>query len=661
MAPEALAALQSGLPLLDARGDLYALGVILYELLTGHHPFPLRQGGVDEVLPLMIEDRLGPLPSLRQWNPAVSPATEEIILRGLEPNPARRYQGAGQLADDLHRQLDDCPLRYAPDRSPRERTRKWARRHPRLSLGMGLVTVSALLMAGLVAVYNQRQRRFGPVEAALAFRRLVDEHETARILLLDPAEDRFRRHEGMVACRRALERYGVLETPSWPQSPLVANLSANEQTELRTHVGELLMLWARALARQSAGHDTARRTELVRDALRRNTLAQSCYQSGEVPRVLWSQRSDLARLAGDEAEAARSRVRADNSPVRSLREYSLLFVDDPDHAISPRVLPALAEASRRNPRDFALWMNLGQCHALQGRLSEAEDCFTVAIELRPQSPWAYFHRGRVELDRQAYDQASLDFDQALRLHPQLLPAYVDRALARMGKRNNAGAIEDLTQALDGGALETRIYFIRAEARARSGDRAGAERDRAEGLGRRPIDDASWAVRGLARMHSDPTGALADFEEALKLDPHMRSALQNKAALLSDHLGRWEEAIPVLDRLVSLYPDYVPARVGRGVLLARLGRRRDAIRDAEESRNRDVSGDTTYRVACIYALTSKAEPADRPRALRMLAAALNQGSRWLEIARTDRDLDALRDWRQFRDLIKTFADQGRPGA
>jgi tetratricopeptide (TPR) repeat protein len=137
-------------------------------------------------------------------------------------------------------------------------------------------------------------------------------------------------------------------------------------------------------------------------------------------------------------------------------------------------------------------------------------------------------------------------------------------------------------------------------------------------------------------------------------------LQNKAVVLSEHLGRAEDAIPVLDRVVALYPDFAPARVGRGVLLARLGRRQDAHRDAEESRSRDPSGDTTYRVACIYALTSKSDPSDRPRALRMLATALGQGATWLEMARTDPDLDALRDHAEFRNLLAALSDQAGPG-
>ena len=75
---------------MDARGDLYALGVILYELLTRRHPFDKHAGPLEDVLPQMIKDRLRPPPSARSLNPDVSPAVDSILRRCLdaESSPA---------------------------------------------------------------------------------------------------------------------------------------------------------------------------------------------------------------------------------------------------------------------------------------------------------------------------------------------------------------------------------------------------------------------------------------------------------------------------------------------------------------------------------------------------------------------------------------------
>src|SRR5262249_54898615 len=142
--------------------------------------------------------------------------------------------------------------------------------------------------------------------------------------------------------------------------------------------------------------------------------------------------------------------------------------------------------------------------------------------------------------------------------------------------------QDVTRALEMEPAAAELYFVRAEIREHNGDRAGAERDRAEGLRREPSDVNGWIDRGYARLGRDPKGALADFEKALELNPRSGQALQNKAHVLSEHLGRTAEAVAVLNKAVAQYPGYVHARLGRAVLLARLGKRTEAHADAREA-------------------------------------------------------------------------------
>src|SRR5262249_49312073 len=88
--------------------DVHALGVVLYELLTGRLPY--QGGNVLEVLMSVIQTE--PLPP-RHWQPALPEALEEITLKCLQKDPGRRYRRAGDLADDLNRFLNGEPISCA--------------------------------------------------------------------------------------------------------------------------------------------------------------------------------------------------------------------------------------------------------------------------------------------------------------------------------------------------------------------------------------------------------------------------------------------------------------------------------------------------------------------------------------------------------------------
>jgi eukaryotic-like serine/threonine-protein kinase len=176
---------------IDTRSDIYALGVLLYELLTGTTPFErkrLREAAFDEMLRIIREEE-PPKPSTRLTKTEKLPSIAAnrgseprklsglvrgelgwIVMKALEKDRNRRYETANGLAMDVQRYLADEPVQACPP-STSYRLRKFARKYKTL-LRVVAVFVVLLTLAALVSTWQA-------VRATLAERRAVAERDRA--------------------------------------------------------------------------------------------------------------------------------------------------------------------------------------------------------------------------------------------------------------------------------------------------------------------------------------------------------------------------------------------------------------------------------------------------------------------------------------------------
>lgn len=121
----------------DARSDVYSLGVILFELLTGERPF---RGNTRMLIHQVINDEP---PSPRKLNQSIPRDLETICLRCLEKDPNRRYFTCGDVAEDLRRYLSDEPILARPT-TRTERVVKWINRNPAIASLCGVIVLVVL-------------------------------------------------------------------------------------------------------------------------------------------------------------------------------------------------------------------------------------------------------------------------------------------------------------------------------------------------------------------------------------------------------------------------------------------------------------------------------------------------------------------------------------
>jgi serine/threonine protein kinase/tetratricopeptide (TPR) repeat protein len=668
MAPEHLQALATRDPelarRLDHRTDIYSLGMVLYEMLTGSSPF--EQSASYSVLPVLIQslsvERSCTWPSLRKKRTDIPWSLESIGRKCLAPDPAQRYQLAEHLAEDLRCFLEDRPLKHAPELSRTERVRKWMRRHPRMTSSASVATAAMLLLATLGAVAIGIRDHLASTRAQLALAQAQDrkrayEEGTVRVLCLINTTSEVDDHlsKGLAVCEETLALYGVLDRPDWQEDADWQRLEPQDRLRLAEDTRELLLMLAWGRTRAAAGD-----AGIAREAL---ALLERAEAVQELPpsRALWEDRARYLEQLGNVAESRSAREQAKGIRPASARDHYLLATTYARGGRYAEAVGELDQALHLNPRHYWSAFQRGICYMELGKLALAAGDFGTCVGLWPEFAWGFFNRGAA-LDKMGDKaQAINDYEAALERDPRFLLAYLNRGRAQLELGRHAPALADFQKAADLGSNDAALHTglgVALEGLGRTVDADAAFRQAFR-------QAASASAEALCRIRSAYAFAVAErlpekareaFDQILRQDPQHPQALYGRAMLLAKR-GRDREALTYFNRAVAAAPSFVEARRFRGIMLARCGDFENASQDINWCLDREpTAGATLYAAACVTARV--AEKATDPsvckaaadQALTFLQKALERGYGRSQMA-SDPDLTAMREHPRFQRLLQ----------
>jgi serine/threonine protein kinase/Flp pilus assembly protein TadD len=647
MAPEQIVDLRSrGNGDVDVRTDLYGLGAVTFELLTGTVPFVTASRSTRDYDTLLAARKAGP-PRVRDKNPAVSPAVEAIVRKLLAPNPADRYQSADQLTEDIDRHLADRPLRRAPNTSVLERAGKWRRRNPKTPGRLIAAVLLGVAIGTGVVAYQKSQAHIVAVAETKA-RNARAAADTVRLDLAVPGQPG-QRMRGIARGTALLTGYGLPDDPAWMQRDDFRRLTPDERVALSADLGELLLLVAHAKWQDARSRSEEERKASAEDGLRLIRAAGWCFPADEAPPFLARLEAEYAAAIAGGPPAV---IRAEPVTARDHFLEAVGLVADGRYAGAVSHLKTVVS---RRPEDGPAQFCLALCLQRLGEVDKSAERYEVAQAILPTDPRPALSRGLILTLKSKLADAEAEFTRALALDPADPDPYLHRGRVRGRLGRHAEAAADFTAALDRGGPALQLRLLRADSRRQLKDDAGAKSDLEAAAACRPVSELDYLVRAAQLVRKDPQAALADYRAAAALNPRSLPALQNQAHVLADKLGADEDAIVISAKAAAYYPQFAPARVGHAVLLARLGRRDEAHAEAGQALVLSEDPSVLYQVGCVYALTARTHPGDAGKALDLIRKAYRGGYSNVRQLDHDTDLKALRAMPEFGALAASVRE------
>ena len=463
----------------DARSDVYALGCILCELVTGRPPIAVEGLPLTEVARRITEAP----PQIAEVRPV---DLRWVLAKALEKDPARRYASASEFAADVQRVLDGWPILARPPSTLYE-LGKLMRRHRAL-----LVATTAVLIALSIGLLQARRearaadRARDVAEQALldAQRQRALAQETARfvveVFLSSSIYERGRDARVVDALDRA--QRGLPTVPDETVRAILSSLVGSARVALEERgVGEPLVRQASEVLRANLARDdyfrllneTVLADLLELDQRFEESRALSLEVLPLLERELGPEHANTLYLRFNLAVCELRLGRPAEAEALFRRNLELIESND---RLGDR------SASRRD-----LHHRIGSCRASQDDAEGALEELEKALELAQDSPvnQATIHMdlGRVWMQLDDLDTALEEYERAAALYASLPPSFVHRyalannraeVLIRLGRFDEASAQLDLAQrALEEGWREPGLrHFLQAEQRARLALEAG---------------------------------------------------------------------------------------------------------------------------------------------------------------------------------------------
>ncbi|MHB8974088.1 MAG: protein kinase domain-containing protein [Pirellulaceae bacterium] len=548
----------------DTRSDIYSLGVLLYELLTGSTPFEkdtLRTVGVDEMRRIIREVE-PPRPSARvstlqaadlstvcdrrnveprKLSQQLRGDLDWIVMKAMDKDRERRYASAGALATDVQRYLDDEPVQ-ARRPSLGYHAAKWVRRHRPLVWSTAAVLVIAALAGG--SLFWTSYRRAAQLE------RDAGEHLAAATALLDSGNY-------AAADREWADARGHLESAGYRQGPLQEEMTElalpiaavkrfEEFQSLRQRIHSEMYALDRDILDQAQTHCRAA-LDLIGVFEDKPWTSQAAFQILDAERqsqldegavellFIWSRleigKSDSLpaseRTAGYyRAIKALGKIENFHAPIPAV----VLWIADCCEAIGDQ--QASAEARTRaeslKPTSATDHYLLGEYHAQHGQQEQALASYWQALAQQSDHYLSLLAAGVALGELKEYKSAEAMLTGAIAMNPHTVIAYLKRATARREQRKIVLAMADVEEAKKR-APELALALLRRADEYRGNfqlDKALADYNEAIRL---DPQVAAFNGRGIVfLLQGDLDKTLADCNERIRLEPESARVYYRRA-------------------------------------------------------------------------------------------------------------------------------------